>query len=134
MIAGTLISIQEKKTAKGNPYAIIKFVDLGSMFELFIFSEKLVENRTNLLVGNSFLIKVKKEKNKDSIERINLDNIFLIDDLKNKNIEKVTFKINNLNSLSLIKGQIKTKRIFRKLILFLKTNLLLLFFYFKFWT
>ncbi len=109
MIAGTLISIQEKKTAKGNPYAIIKFVDLGSMFELFIFSEKLVENRNNLLVGNSFLIKVKKEKNKDGIERVNLDNIFLIDDLKNKDIEKVTFKINNLNSLSLIKDRLKKK-------------------------
>ena len=109
MIAGTLISIQEKKTAKGNPYAIVKFVDLSSMFELFIFSEKLVVNRTNLLVGNSFLIKVKKETNKDSIERINLDNIFLIDDLKNKNIEKVTFKTNNLNSLSLIKDRLKQK-------------------------
>ena len=46
------------------------------MFELFIFSEKLVENRKNLLVGNSFLIKVRKEKNKDAIERVNLDNIF----------------------------------------------------------
>ena len=109
MIAGTLISIQEKKTAKGSPYAIIKFVDLGSMFELFIFSDKLVENRKNLLVGNSFLIKVKKEKNKESIERINLDNIFLIDDLKNKNIEKVTFKVNNLSSLSLIKERLKQK-------------------------
>ena len=76
MIAGTLISIQEKKTSKGNPYAIIKLVDLSSMYELFIFSEKLVENRHNLIVGNSFLIKVKKETNKDNIERINLENIF----------------------------------------------------------
>ena len=109
MIAGTLISIQEKKTAKGNPYAIIKFVDLSSMFELFIFSEKLVENRNNLLVGNSFLIKVKKEKTKDGVERINLDNIFLIDNLKNKNIESVTFKINNLNSLSLIRHRLNQK-------------------------
>ena len=79
------------------------------MFELFIFSEKLVENRNNLLVGNSFLIKVKKEKNKDGIERVNLDNIFLIDDLKNKEIENVTFKINNLKSLSLIKDRLKKK-------------------------
>ena len=109
MIAGTLISIQEKKTAKGNPYAIIKFVDLNSMFELFIFSERLIENRNNLLVGNSFLIKVKKEKNKDGIVRINLDSIFLMDDLKNKNIEKVTFKIKNINSLSLIKERLNQK-------------------------
>ena len=79
------------------------------MFELFIFSEKLVENRNNLSVGNSFLIKVKKEKNKDGLERVNLDNIFLIDNLKNKNIEKVTFKIKNLSSLSLIKDRLKQK-------------------------
>ena len=109
MIAGTLISIQEKKTAKGNPYAIIKFVDLNSMFELFIFSERLIENRNNLLVGNSFLIKAKKEKNKEGIVRINLDSIFLMDDLKNKNIEKVTFKIKNINSLSLIKERLNQK-------------------------
>ena len=38
MIAGTLISIQEKN-AKGNPYAIIKLVDLGSMYELLYFQK-----------------------------------------------------------------------------------------------
>ena len=79
------------------------------MFELFIFSERLIENRNNLLVGNSFLIKVKKEKNKDGIVRINLDSIFLMDDLKNKNIEKVTFKIKNINYLSLIKERLNQK-------------------------
>ena len=79
------------------------------MFELFIFSERLIENRNNLLVGNSFLIKVKKEKNKEGIVRINLDSIFLMDDLKNKNIEKVTFKIKNINSLSLIKERLNQK-------------------------
>ena len=134
MIAGTLISIQEKKTAKGNPYAIIKFVDLSSMFELFIFSEKLVENRNNLLVGNSFLIKVKKEKNKDGIERVNLDNIFLIDNLKNKNIEKVTFKINEFKLFIFNKGQIKIKRIFKVNIIFEDKSICYLFFYFKFKT
>ena len=106
---GLLFQFKKKKTAKGNPYAIIKFVDLNSMFELFIFSERLIENRNNLLVGNSFLIKVKKEKNKDGIVRINLDSIFLMDDLKNKNIEKVTFKIKNINSLSLIKERLNQK-------------------------
>ncbi len=109
MIAGTLIAIQEKKTAKGNPYAIIKLVDLSSMFELFIFSEKLIENRNKLLIGNSFLIKVKKENNKDNILRINLENIFLIDDLKNKNIQKVTFKVKSLDALSLIKDRLSQK-------------------------
>ena len=109
MIAGTLISIQEKKTAKGNPYAIIKLVDLSSMYELFIFSEKLVENRSNLVVGNSFLVKVKKETSKENIERINLENIFFIDDLKNQTIDQVSFKIDNIKSLDVIKNRLKEK-------------------------
>ena len=109
MISGTMISIQEKKTAKGNPYGILKFVDLSSMYELFIFSERLVENRKNLLVGNSFLIKVKKETNKDGIERINLENIFNIDELKKSNVDTVTLSINDLASLDLIKKRLNQK-------------------------
>jgi DNA polymerase-3 subunit alpha len=105
MIAGTLISIQEKKTAKGNPYAIIKLVDLNSMYEMFIFSEKLVENRNKLVVGNSFLIKAKKETNKEGVERINLDNIFFIEDLTKKIIDKLVLQIDNLESLNLINSK-----------------------------
>ena len=106
MIAGTLISIQEKKTAKGSPYAIIKLVDLSSMYELFIFSEKLVANRNNLIVGNSFLIKAKKELTKDGIERINLENIFYIKDIINTNIDKVILNVHKLESLNLIKNRL----------------------------
>ncbi len=109
MIAGTLISIQEKKTLKGNPYAIIKLVDLNSMYELFIFSEKLIDNRKNLIVGNSFLIKVKKEMNKDNIERINLENIFFVDNLNNDNIDKITFTIDNTDHLDLIKKRLNQR-------------------------
>jgi DNA polymerase-3 subunit alpha len=105
MIAGTLISIQEKKTVKGNPYAIIKLVDLNSMYEMFIFSEKLVENRNKLVVGNSFLIKAKKETNKEGVERINLDNIFFIEDLTKKIIDKLVLQIDNLESLNLINSK-----------------------------
>ena len=79
------------------------------MYELFIFSEKLVENRSNLVVGNSFLIKVKKETNKDNIERINLENIFFIDDLKNEIIDQVSFKINNIKSLDVIKNRLNER-------------------------
>src|SRR6056300_1395862 len=105
MIAGTLISIQEKKTARGNPYAIIKLVDLYSMYEMFIFSEKLVENRNKLIVGNSFLIKDKKETKKEGVEKINLDNIFFIEDLTKKIIDKLVLQIDNLETLNLINSK-----------------------------
>ena len=36
-IAGTIMSIQEKKSAKGTPYGIIKFSDQKGEFELFLF-------------------------------------------------------------------------------------------------
>ncbi len=99
MLAGTVLSIQEKKTAKGNPYAIVKFIDLESMYEMFVFSENLVKNREYLKVGNSFLVKVKKEKNKDDIERINLDNLFFINNLSINKINKVQFLLKDFNLL-----------------------------------
>ena len=59
MLSGTVMAIQEKKTAKGMPFAIVKFSDLSRMFEFFIFSELLVTNRDKLKPGKSFLINVK---------------------------------------------------------------------------
>ena len=35
LVAGTIMSIQEKKSAKGTPYAIVKFTDKQAEFELF---------------------------------------------------------------------------------------------------
>ena len=42
------MSIQEKKSAKGTPYGIIKFSDQKGEFELFLFAEILVANREKL--------------------------------------------------------------------------------------
>ena len=36
-VAGTVMSIKEKKTAKGTPFAIIKFSDRSKVFEIFLF-------------------------------------------------------------------------------------------------
>ena len=55
-IAATLLKIQERKTAKGNPYAVLKLTDLTSVFELFIFSEVLEKNREILKEGSSLIL------------------------------------------------------------------------------
>ena len=52
-IAATLLKISERKTAKGNSYAVLKLTDLTSVFELFIFSDTLEVNREILKEGNS---------------------------------------------------------------------------------
>ena len=39
LVAGTIMSIQEKKSSKGSPYAIIKLSDERGEFELFLFQK-----------------------------------------------------------------------------------------------
>ena len=56
------MSIQEKKSAKGTPYAIVKFSDKNSEFELFLFAEILVANREKLKESESFVLTYKKIK------------------------------------------------------------------------
>ena len=41
LVAGTIMSIQEKKSAKGTSFAIVKFSDNNSEFEIFLFSQIL---------------------------------------------------------------------------------------------
>ena len=52
IVAGTLMSLQEKKSSKGTPFAIAKFSDNYGEFELFIFSELLIQNREILKRGS----------------------------------------------------------------------------------
>ncbi len=55
-MAGTLIGIKERTSAKGNRYAFLQFSDSAGVFEATCFSETLNEHRAVLEVGNSFLI------------------------------------------------------------------------------
>ena len=103
MLSGTVMAIQEKKTAKGMPFAIVKFSDLSRMFEFFIFSELLVTNRDKLKPGKSFLINVKRETLKTGIERTNVSRIFPIEEISEKKINDVSINIDNIAKLSELK-------------------------------
>ena len=59
-IACTVLKTQEKKTQKGTSYAIIKFSDLNSVFELFVFSDIFEINREVLTEGNSLMLTLMK--------------------------------------------------------------------------
>ena len=121
-VAGTIMSIQEKKSAKGTPFAIIKFTDLKTEFELFMFSELLISNRDKLKEANSFMLTLQKDSgsDKNTMRRINIRNILPLDNFIKKSYKKVIIEINgktNLNELeSLLKEngetnvQIKVKR------------------------
>ncbi len=100
-IAATLLKIQEKKTQKGNSYAIIKLTDLTSVFELFIFSDVLELNRDILKEGNSLLLTVAKNLSDDDnrFKRINVKKITSLKNLFNKPISNLEIFINNTNQI-----------------------------------
>jgi len=100
-IAATLLKIQERKTAKGNSYAVLKLTDLTSVFELFIFSDILELNREILKEGSSFILTLIKSisEEENRFKRINVQKITSLKDLLNKPIEEVTFNLKSLKEL-----------------------------------
>jgi len=110
-IAATLLKIQERKTAKGNAYAVLKLTDLNSVFELFIFSDILDLNREILLEGNSFILSLIKSAsdNENRFKRINVKKISSLKDLLNKPIDEVKFNIKSINELDEISKYLDKK-------------------------
>jgi len=110
-IAATLLKIQERKTAKGNSYAIIKFTDLVSVFELFIFSDTLELNREILIEGNSLILTLIKNisKEENRFKRINVQKIASLKDLFNKPVSEIIFNIKSIDEIDKISNIIKNK-------------------------
>jgi len=103
-IACTVLKVQEKKTQKGNSYAIVKFSDLEGSFELFIFSDIFEANRDALIEGNSLMVTLIKNFNDENKnQRINVKKIILLKEVLNKPIEELKFKISKLKDLDKLK-------------------------------
>ncbi len=96
-IAATLLKVQERKTAKGNSYAVLKLTDLSSVFELFIFSDVLELNRGILKEGSSLILTLFKNISNDEnrLTRINVQKIASLKDLFNSPINEVLFELNS---------------------------------------
>ena len=93
------MSVKEKKTSKGNSFAIVKFSDLSKAYELFLFSEILELNRDNLIVGKSFILTLIKDKqNQDNrFKRVNVRKISSLDKIIQSNYGDVKIEIYNTN-------------------------------------
>ena len=105
-IAATLLKVQERKTAKGNSYAVLKLTDLSSVFELFIFSDILELNRNNLKEGTSLILTLTKNisSDDDKIKRINVRKIASLKELFNSPIKKITLNLTSKKQLNDIKN------------------------------
>ena len=95
------MKVQERKTAKGNSYAVLKLTDLTSVFELFIFSDILELNREILKEGNSLLLTLVKSISNDEnrFKRVNVQKIGSMMDLFNSPINEVFFEVNSSENL-----------------------------------
>ncbi len=111
LVAGTIMSIQEKKSAKGTPYAIIKFSDKKAEFELFLFAETLVANREKLKENESFVLTLQKDRvnGEGTKKRINIKKILSLDEVINKPYAKVTIELKNDYNLDEIKNLLSIK-------------------------
>jgi len=103
-IAATLLKITERKNSKGSPYAVIKFTDLTSVFELFIFSQTLELNREILIEGSSLIITLIKTISNDEnkFKRINVQKIASLKDLFNKPVNQIIFNLKSIKDVDKI--------------------------------
>ena len=111
LVAGTIMSIQEKKSSKGTPYAIVKFSDKKNEFELFLFAEILVANREKLKESESFVLTLQKDRiiGEDNKKRINVKKILSLDEVINKPYSKVTIELKDTSNLKEIKNLLSIK-------------------------
>ncbi len=108
-IAATLLKLQERKTAKGNSYAVLKLTDLSSVFELFIFSDVLELNREILKEGNSLILNLIKNITDDEnrFKRINVQKISSLKELFNSPINEVCFEVSSKDQVQVISKILK---------------------------
>ena len=111
LLAGTIMSIKEKKTSKGNSFAIVKFSDLSKVFELFLFSEILEKNRKILVEGKSFLLTVIKDKDnqENRFRRISVRKIINLEEIININYSNVLIELDAADNLNALYESIKQK-------------------------
>ena len=101
--------MQERKTAKGNSYAVLKLTDLSSVFELFIFSDVLELNREILKEGNSLILNLVKNITDDEnrFKRINVQKISSLKELFNSPINEVCFEVSSKDQVQVISKILK---------------------------
>ncbi len=108
-IAATLLKVHERKTAKGNSYAVLKLTDLSGVFELFVFSDVLELNREILKEGSSLILTLLKNISNDEnrLTRINVQKIASLKDLFNSPINEASFNIQSTEQIKTISTFLK---------------------------
>ena len=109
LVAGTIMSMQEKKSSKGTPFAIIKFSDIYCEFELFLFSDILIQNREQLKDSQSFILTLQKDRqtNENAKPRVNIRKIINLNEVINKSYECVSIELMENYNIEELKDVLK---------------------------
>ncbi|MEC7136175.1 MAG: DNA polymerase III subunit alpha, partial [Pseudomonadota bacterium] len=78
-------------------------------FELFIFSDTLEINRGKIKEGNSVILTLQKinKQNEPQSTRLNVKKIISLDDLINKPINSISFKVKNVDEVDRLSKMLK---------------------------
>ena len=103
------MSIQEKKSSKGTPFAIVKFSDNSSEFELFLFSKLLTANRDKLKESASFILTLQKDRplGENTQQRINVKKILDLSEMIRKPYENVSIELSRDYDIDELKEVLK---------------------------
>ena len=110
-IAATLLKVIERKTAKGNSYAVLRLTDLSNVFELFIFSDVLELNRDILKEGSSLILTLTKtiSSDEEKTKRINVRKIASLKDLFSGSIKEITLNLTSKEQLKEVQNFLEKK-------------------------
>ena len=110
-IAATLLKVIERKTAKGNSYAVLRLTDLSNVFELFIFSDVLELNRDILKEGSSLILTLTKtiSSDEEKTKRINVRKIASLKDLFSGSIKEITLNLTSKEQLKEVQNFLEEK-------------------------
>jgi DNA polymerase-3 subunit alpha len=67
-LAGTVLSVRERKGKSGNPYAFVAFSDPTGQYEAVVFSEALAASRQLLQPGSVVLLDVEAEADGETVK------------------------------------------------------------------
>ncbi|MDC0073442.1 DNA polymerase III subunit alpha [Alphaproteobacteria bacterium] len=125
-LAGSIESIQERTSSRGNKFAFLSLSDTSGSFEAVVFSEQLSEYRELLFVGNKIIITV-DIKFEDNLPKLSTISISSLDDASalDKNRLEIILSMNDgeqgaiIENLSSILNDAKSgdSNIFVKIIL-----------------
>ena len=81
----------------------------SSIFELFVFSDTFELNRNKIKEGNSVILTIQKiaKQNEPQSTRLNVKKIISLDDLINKPINSISFKVKNVDEVDILSKMLK---------------------------